>query len=182
MTDLVKIHPDILMALNKVNIEQFKVTTIRDLIMQVSPNYTNKDTARLFVSRNLMDLVEKGVLTSTGLRHRKRFKKCDDFNLIKFKTKKPYKNQNEQKKSKIQSKKYVLISDSCIKLLKTQKAKMEAELSIKMAETEQYQVMIEEFPETTNVALALHSEAKTNAAEIIGKIRAITNLLSHSHK
>ncbi|KJG14538.1 hypothetical protein UB38_02800 [Photobacterium iliopiscarium] len=75
MTDLIKIHPDILMALKKMNDEPFKTTTIRDLLMQLFPYYKNPNTTRLFASRHLTELEDKGVLTSTGIRHGKRFKK-----------------------------------------------------------------------------------------------------------
>ncbi|OBU17359.1 hypothetical protein [Photobacterium aquimaris] len=179
MTDLIKIHPDILMALKKVNDEQFKTTTIRDLLMQLFPRYTNQNTTRLFASRHLLDLTTKGVLTCTGIRHSKRFKKYDDFNLIKFKTKKLRKNQHVKQVVKNQTDELNAISEGCIKNLKTQKAIMEAELSIKLAETEQYQAMIEQFPETAFLALKLHSEAKENAAAIVGQIRAISNVLSY---
>ncbi|PSV84933.1 hypothetical protein [Photobacterium iliopiscarium] len=179
MTDLIKIHPDILMALKKMNDEPFKTTTIRDLLMQLFPYYKNPNTTRLFASRHLTELEDKGVLTSTGIRHGKRFKKCDDYHLIKFETKQPRKNQHVKPVVKNQIDKLDAISESCIKNLKTQKATMEAELSIKLAETEQYQAMIEQFPETAFLALKLHSEAKENAATIVGKIRAISNVLSH---
>lgn len=173
MTDLVKIHPDILLALNKLNDDSFKTSTIRDFLMQLSPRYKNLDTVRLFASRHLSDLTEKGVLVCTGVRHSKRFTKCDGFHLIRFKPKGGRKTIVEHKKET------VLISDFCIRELRAQKATMEAELSIKLAETEQYQLMIEQFPETASLALKLHSEAKEKAASIMGKIRAITNILSH---
>ena len=176
MTDLVKIHSDILMALNEVTDEPFKTTTIRNLLTHLFPHYKNPNTTRLFASRHLAELEDKGVLTSTGVRHGKKYKKCDDYHLIKFKTKKPRKNQHVVN---YQTNNIGTMSDGCIKSLKTQKATMEAELSIKLAETEQYQAMIEQFPETASLALKLHSEAKENAAAIVGQIRAISNVLSY---
>ena len=179
MTKLVKIHPDILIALNEINDEYFKTTTIRKYLMKLSKNYNNLNTVRMFAYRHLTDLVELGVLSCCDKKRNKNYKKTDKFHSVKFNIQLSSKKQDKKKITLLKYDGKKNISEICVNDLIKQKNTMESELSIKLAEMEQYKVMMEQFPETASLALKLYSEIKENIALITGKIRAINNVLSY---
>ena len=88
-------------------------------------------------------------------------------NVINFKVKLPHKYKNVEQSIDHTPDSIGVISGSCIKALQLQKSTMEAKLLIKLAEIEQYQAIIEQFPEATSLAVRLQSEAKDNAASIV---------------
>jgi hypothetical protein len=179
MTHLVKIHPDILIVLNDIKDETFKMTTIRQHLMKLSPHYKNLDTVRIFVSRHLTDLVNRDILSCCNKKRNKNYKKNAIFHTIKFYVELSSQKKDKERMIRLKHDDKKVMSENCVNDLIKQKEIMEIELSTKLAEIEQYQVMMEQFPETASFALNFHAEAKENAALISGKIRAITNILSY---
>ncbi|WP_214249186.1 hypothetical protein, partial [Vibrio campbellii] len=79
MTKKVQVNRDIYEIISLPSVSEFRVTQIRNLITKKSGHYSNKNTARLYVARQLESLEKQGVLKSQGLRHNKTYRKTDMF-------------------------------------------------------------------------------------------------------
>lgn len=61
---------------------EFKISDIRDALLATTMQNKSKDNARMFVSKNLNSMVEQGLLTSSGSRRNKVFRKTNLFDQI----------------------------------------------------------------------------------------------------
>ena len=167
------VHPDIANVLSRLDLNEFKIPQIRDLLLATKMQNKSKDTVRLFVSRHLNDMVERGFLTSTGSRRKKVFHKTELFEKLEITA-----NCDLNDKTSVRSfERRIPEPKSYLTELKKMKSRLNAELAILMAEVDEYRHIMIQFPQTQEKVRKLHEESAQQSATLTGKITAITKAL-----
>ncbi len=167
VSSLSAINPQIMAVLSELHSGEFTIPEIRDRLLLTTMKNKNKSTVRLFVSRHLNALVEKGLLTSQGSHKQRVFRKNEQFDTQVPDTAK----KSEPKESNLHN------SDAFFATLTNSQNQLKAELAMLFGEIEEYGSIIKQFPQTQNKIALLHQESKLNAATITGQITAITKTI-----
>lgn len=167
------IHPDIIDVLTQLNLNEFKISQIRDLLLTTKMQNKSKDTVRLFVSRHLNDMEKQGLLISNGIRRKKVFRKTELYEQLSKITNVDVNNKTgvvpiEQN---IPEEKPYLVELGKIK------SRLNAELAILMAEVDEYRQIMIQFPQTQEKVRELHEESAQKSATLTGQITAITKTI-----
>lgn len=148
---------------------EFKISDIRDVLLDTTMQNKSKDNARVFVSKNLNSMVEQGLLTSSGSRRNKVFRKTNLFDQINLVADNP---ELIETATPIEPK---LISG--LAELKKIKNRLNAELAMLIAEMDEYQSIMAQFPQTKAKVRILHEKSTQHSATLTGKITAITKTI-----
>jgi len=163
-------NPDIYTVLVQSQIDNFRITDIRDILLSQSMKFKNKSTVRQFVERHIKKLLIERLLICNGEGRKKTYSKTPLFfeadiqpaerrNISIFETKENRKSQ---------------ISDNTRSGLKEKRARVEAELTILLAEIDEYESLMSEFPDAHHIAKKLYIKATNHSTALTGKITAIT--------
>lgn len=167
------VHPDIIDVLTQSELNEFKIPQIRDVLLATKMQSKSKDTVRLFVSRHLNDLVEQGLLISTGTRRKKVFRKTKLFEQLNVLA-----NSDIDNKIKFESvEREIPEQKSHLIELGKIKSRLNAELAILMAEVDEYRSIMTQFPQTQEKVRRLHEESAQQSATLTGQITAITKTI-----
>ncbi len=167
VSSLSAINPQIMAVLSEYKPNEFTIPQIRDELLRTTMKHKNKSTVRLFVSRHLNVLVEKGLLTSHGTHKQRVFSKNELFDAQVLGTA----EKNVLKGSNLHE------SDAFFATLTKSQNQLKAELAMLFGEIEEYGSIIKQFPQAQNKVALLHQESKLNAATITGQITAITKTI-----
>ncbi|WP_114765369.1 hypothetical protein [Vibrio rhodolitus] len=159
--------------------DDFLVIEMRDALMQLTQSAMDLDEARKYVYRQILSFERKGWLASSGVDRAKRYKKTElfkqtDFSAREAKTMLPPKNQSITDVPNTEGTKSELL------ILLSEKNQHEGELAIVLGEVEEYQSLINRFPQKRDLFLPLFAEAKECSARLLGKINAISKALKAS--
>ncbi|MEZ9080634.1 hypothetical protein ACPSL3_08640 [Vibrio owensii] len=168
MSPLSAINPQIMAVLSEYKSNEFTIPEIRDELLRTAMKHKSKSTVRLFVSRHLNALVERGLLTSQGTRKQRVFSKSEQFSAQVIGTT----DKNIPKGSDLHE------GDAFFTTLTNSQNQLKAELAMLFGEIEEYDSIIKQFPQTQNKVALLHQESKLNAATITGQITAITKTIN----
>lgn len=167
VSSLSAIHPQIMAVLSEYKSNEFTIPEIRDELLRTTMQHKSKSTVRLFVSRHLNALVEKGLLTSQGTHKQRVFSKNEQFDAQVQGTA----DKNVTNGSNLHE------SDAFFATLTNSQTQLKAELAMLFGEIEEYGSIIKRFPHAQNKVALLHQESKLNAATITGQITAITKTI-----
>jgi hypothetical protein len=169
------VHPDIIDVLSQLNLNEFKIPQIRDLLLATKMQNKSKDTVRLFVSRHLNDLVDQGLLTSTGSRRKKVFSKTELFEQLEITATCGLNDkisvESVERRIPAPAPKPYLTELSKIKI------RLNAELAILIAEVDEYRQIMIQFPQIQEKVRKLHEESAQQSATLTGQITAITKTI-----
>ena len=152
MPQIIKLNQHIYSLLLEKECNGFTIVELRDELLTVTDTYQDIDEARKFIYRQTTALERKEILISKGSGRNKKYFKSELFNKVTFK---PKRVSIEQE-----------ISISCntdnqaslfVETLLNEKKQFEAELAI---------------------LLGALDDAKNNSAKLLGKVNALTNVLS----
>lgn len=167
------VHPNIIDVLIQSGLHEFKIPQIRDLLLATKMQNKSKDTVRLFVSRHLNDMVDQGLLTSTGTHRKKVFRKTELFEQLEITA-----NCDLNDKTGVQSvERRIPEPKPYLTELKKIKSRLNAELVILMAEVDEYRQIMIQFPQTQEKVRELHEESAQQSATLTGQITAITKTI-----
>jgi hypothetical protein len=167
------VHPNIIDILVQSDLHEFKIPQIRDLLLATKMQNKSKDTVRLFVSRHLNDMVDQGLLTSTGTHRKKVFRKTELFEQLEITA-----NGNLNDKTGVKSvERRIPEPKPYLTELRKIKSRLNAELAILMAEVDEYHQIMIQFPQTQEKVRALHEESAQQSATLTGQITAITKTI-----
>ncbi|ABU74108.1 hypothetical protein [Vibrio campbellii] len=171
MTKKVQVNRDIYEIISLPSVSEFRVTQIRNLITKKSGHYSNKNTARLYVARQLESLEKQGVLKSQGLRHNKTYRKTDMFADANF----ILKDKRVSKKRPDNS--GPLNSASVKSMLMDEKKDIESNLTIALAEINEYKLLMSRSKSLHNLLLSSHLDAVNKAAVLVAKLNVWTDAI-----
>ena len=174
MSETITTHPDILTVLTNMKAENFRVTDVRDLLMAIPGKYKNRDSVRVLVRRNLCALESKGLLESSGVGVNKIFTRTSLFYTSKLIGRATGKRALEN---------IITIhpdreGTTGLNQLAEQQTELEAELSIALAETEEYQSMMKRYPALGEISEKLHTDSKRRSATLLGRFNAVSNVIN----
>lgn len=175
MSLVLDVHPDILDVLSNPNIDEFNIPQIRDVLLASSMKGKNKATVRVFVSRHLEMLVQQGVLVSSGKHRGRVFKKTKLFSHIE--------SQKRDKDSLVTGdlKKDEGLKNDLNKLLK-KKLHLNAELAILVAEINELNSIMADFPRLNRSIKALYEQSTHQSVTLTGQISALTKSIEQLQK
>lgn len=169
-----RINGDIYQILSLPSLNYFSVIEIRNSIQSNTNKYGNKNNARLFVARQLQSLLEAGLIISKGTGRKKVFAKTDlfyktDFKLIDKRTYGETFIANKQQDDNGRS----LISTE----LEKERKDIEAELTVTLAEIEEYKGLMRRSDELSSLIRPLYSETTQKAATLMAKLNVRSGVL-----
>ena len=154
--------------------DDFLVIELRDALMQLTQDAMDLDEARKYVYRQILSFERKGWLVSSGTDRTKRYKKTELFEQIDFSA------REVKMKLSTQISPNTKADMSELSVLLSEKNQHEGELAIVLGEVEEYQSLINRFPQNRDLFLPLFAEAKECSARLLGKINAISKALKAS--
>jgi len=161
------------------NLNDFTIKEIRDALMISSSKFDDKHEAHRFIYRQVIYLVDKKLLIKQVTAGSKlaTYAKSALFLATKFVAK--------SRKSKKQSAEVTVVSNlrTVAKYdfqdeLSKEKHTHEADLAVILCEVEEYKDLIQRFPEQVDNLKELYLDARGRSAQLLGKINAITKVLS----
>jgi hypothetical protein len=175
MTKSVTLHDDMYNILINNKYNNFTIQEFRDELLKKSNFFNEKNLARKFIYRQVNRLVNRGLLVKIKESGDKkaRFVKSELFCVTTFK------NKGEQAIPNTD-----LITDtiasakSSVAVLENEKTELQDKLDAALSEVDTYDMLIERFPEELLKITNLKYQAKKNSSSLIGKLNAVSNMLS----
>lgn len=175
MTKQTRINSHMYNLLIRKDLNHFTVSQAREIVYQSSSSeFKDRKEARMYIYRYIWLFQKKGWLISKGDGRQKIYLKSDDFlslNLV------PMSGSTTEKRK---SKKIRMVQASSTESLRSRKGEYEAELSIVLGEVEEYQSLMECYPQQKDAMELLFQEAKDKSANLLGKVNALTKLITAS--
>ncbi len=162
------------------NLDRFTVTQARDALQKSVNCFDNENDARKYVYRQINQLVSSGYLKTVGNGRAKLYMKTEAFNLSSFSVKVVKKFQCramklEKEAQNSQAKIY-------IETLKHECIQYRRELSIILAEMQEYNRLMNRFPDKKELLISIYTQANERSEVVTGKINALTNALNIEQK
>ncbi|WP_299018277.1 hypothetical protein [uncultured Photobacterium sp.] len=142
----------------------------RDALVESTEQFEDLNEARKFLYRQILRLVEKGLLQKQPTKGRKStiYFKSGTFKQNKFIAKS--RRVKEQETS-------VTVSNSFLETIQKEKSELEALQEIALREMNKYQEVLNRFPDEANYVRTFFLEARERAKNIQGDLEALTRLL-----
>ncbi|MEZ8822865.1 hypothetical protein AB6E04_00805 [Vibrio amylolyticus] len=152
----------------------FTVTEARNALMKHYEEFDDPYVARKTIYRQILLLIRKGWLKHTGKGHGKRYQKTELFMQQSFE---PKEDPLERKgaSSELQAS-----AVNSFNVLRSEKNRYEGELAIILGEVEEYQSLIERFPNKQDFFFPMFIDAKDRSAKLLGRINALSTVLKTS--
>lgn len=169
MTKAIKLNEDIYHLLVEKNFNHFTITALRNTLLALNDAYKNPDEARRFVYRQVMRLVNKGLLVRDENPSPKR---AQYSKTPLFKTSIFTRVTNDSVASLSQSQ---VIDKSFNNELHDAIKTYESEMTVLVSELEEYKRLIKVNPNCYDVIVALLEKGQARMLSIKGKLAALNN-------
>lgn len=173
MSSKIKVNQDIFDALNRCDSNKFSIIDIRNMIQKESNQYENNSVARLFVARSLERLLSLGVLQASGEGRNRTFTKSDNFDSIHFKIV-PKRKTLKVRKQLLKTTEW----DDAKAQLESERQGITAELTVVLAEIEEYQALMKRFNSLQSFIQPSYQEATKKSAKLMARLNVWTNTIS----
>lgn len=170
MSRVFTVHKNIIDFFNKSDVEEFKISDIRNFLLVTTMQDKSKDNVRMFVSKQLNAMVKQELLTTNGNLRNKVFRKTHRFEEFKIK------GNIEQERNEIQTQIAIKPAPYLSELSKI-KNRLNGELAILIAEMDEYRSIMTHFPQTQKKVRRLYEESTQRSATITGQITALTKTI-----
>ncbi|PKH93219.1 hypothetical protein CXF76_02350 [Pseudoalteromonas sp. 78C3] len=170
MTKAIKLNEDIYHLLVKKNFNHFTITALRNTLQALNDTYKNPDEARRFVYRQVMRLVDKGLLVRDENPSPKRaqYSKTPLFKTSIF-TRVTNDSIANLSQSQVINNNFESELDEAIKVC-------ESEVLILVSEIEEYKRLINTFPNNRDSIVIFLSDGQTRLFSLKGKLAALNNI------
>ncbi|MFO3907123.1 hypothetical protein [Enterobacter sp. 186315] len=187
MKSAIRLHPYIYNLLIEKDFKEFSATHLRDALLQITDEYSQVSEARKFIYRQLLRLEALGFICKIDIgdgRSKKFYKKTELFYSTTFTSGKIPKNTRLQS---VPTAVDAAPSDVEIFLNDIRKEKVihEAKLAVVLSEIEEYQSLMERFPNKKSYLTGLYQQAKNQSAILLGRVTALSKVLgqdSNEHR
>ncbi len=167
-----RLDSNIYQYVSQPDITDFTIIEVRDWVLERSDTYGSKDTARLFVARQIEALVDAGLISMKRFGKKKKFFKTKRFSQselqIVTKKKKPQKEATPSVSKNV----------SLLHELSSEKTNIEAELAITLAEIDEYKALMARSNALTKLLNESYTETTQKAAALMAKLNVWTHTLS----
>ncbi|WP_392352427.1 hypothetical protein [Pseudoalteromonas rhizosphaerae] len=170
MIKAIKLNEDIYHLLVEKNFNHFTITALRNTLQALNDTYKNPDEARRFVYRQVMRLVDKGLLARDENPSPKR---AQYSKTPLFKTSIFTRATNDSIASLSQSQ--VIDKSFNIELNDTMKT-YESEMAVLVSEVEEYKRLIEANPNCYDAIVVFLNKGQARLLSIKGKLAALNNI------
>lgn len=160
----------------KKGLNEFTIVQARDELVKETDRFKDMNEARKYVYRQVSSLVTKGYLEVKGSGRHKRYSKTELCDHITFVEKSEIKIRPKRKAAK--TTKIETFNRREFLSLEKERNQYQGELSISLAEVEEYKVLIERFPDKKELLHPMISSAKERSATMLGKVNALTAVLA----
>lgn len=164
------VHQNIIDFFNKSDVDEFKISDVRNFLLATTMRNKSNDNVRMFVSKQLNAMVKQELLTTNGNLRNKVFRKTRRFEEFKIK------GNDEQERNEFQTQ-IAIKPDSYLSELSKIKKKLNGELAILIAEMDEYRSIMTNFPQTQKKVRRLYEESTQRSATITGQITALTKTI-----
>ncbi|MBY8168088.1 hypothetical protein KW507_15545 [Vibrio fluvialis] len=169
-----RINSDIYQTLSLPSLNHFSVIDVRNSIQSNSNRYGNNNNARLFVTRQLQSLVEAGLIVCKGSGRKKVFTKTDLFHKADFElVDKRNSGRTLVKKAQQNDNRH----SSIFAELEKERTDIEAELTVTLAEIEEYKNLMRRSDELNSLLRPAYSETAQKAATLMAKLNVRSSVL-----
>lgn len=170
MTKAIKLNEDIYHLLVEKNFNHFTITALRNTLQALNDTYKNPDEARRFVYRQVMRLVDKGLLARDENPSPKRaqYSKTPLFKTSIF-TRVTNDSVLSLSQSQVLDKSF---NNELHEAIKTH----ESEMTVLVSELEEYKRLIEANPNCYDAIVALLEKGQARMLSIKGKLAALNNI------
>ena len=170
MTKAIKLNEDIYHLLVEKNFNHFTITVLRNTLQALNDTYKNPDEARRFVYRQVMRLVDKGLL----VRDENPSPKHAQYSKTPlFKTSIITRVTNDSIASLSQSQ---VIGKSFNNELYDAIKTYESEMTVLVSEVEEYKRLIEANPDCHDAIVVFLNKGQARQLSIKGKLAALNNI------
>lgn len=180
MKSAVKLHPFIYNLLIEKDFDEFGATHLRNALLKITDSYADVAEARKFIRRQLLRLEALGFIyqieNSNG-RPKNLYKKTESFYSTNFTQRKLPRNSRlaaAPEKEKLSA----LDVDLFVVDLRKEKTVHEAKLAVILSEIEEYQSLMERFPNRKSCFIELYQHAKNQSAALLGRVTALSKVLA----
>ncbi|MDF5081806.1 hypothetical protein [Vibrio parahaemolyticus] len=167
-----RLDSNIYQYVSQPDITDFTIVEVRDWVLECSDTYGNKDTARLFVARQIETLVDAGLLSVKRFGKKKKFFKTERFRQSALKV------VTKRKRAQKEGTPSVSKNMSLLHELLSEKTNIEAELAITLAEVDEYKALMARSNDLTKLLNESYSETTQKAAALMAKLNVWTHTLS----
>lgn len=170
MTKAIKLNEDIYHLLVEKKFNHFTITALRNTLLALNDTYKNPDEARRFVYRQVVRLVDKGLLVrdENSSPKRAQYSKTPLFKTSIF-----TRVTNDSTASLSQSQViYKSFNNELHEAIKTH----ESEMAVLVSEVEEYKRLIKENPNCHGPIVALLEKGQARLRSIEGKLAALNNV------
>ncbi|MFA0566015.1 hypothetical protein AB4559_20120 [Vibrio sp. 10N.222.51.C8] len=166
-----RIDNNIYQYISQPEVTDFTVVGVRDWVLECSSMYGNKNNARLFVARQLDALEKAGLIVCKGAGRKKAFFRSERFFEAKFKSIAKQKRNKKINESPFPQQTSIFIE------LQNEKASIEAELAITLAEVDEYKVLMARSSDLNKLLKKSYLEATQKAAALMAKLNVWTRTM-----
>ncbi|EHK8998485.1 hypothetical protein KCU36_001743 [Vibrio vulnificus] len=169
-----RINSDIYQILSLPSLNHFSVIEIRNSIQSKSNKYGNNNNARLYVARQIQSLEEAGLIISKGTGRKKVFTKTELFHKTDFEPiDKRTSDASLMKKTQEDDNNHSSISAE----LEKERTDIEVELTVTLAEIEEYKNLMRRSDELNSLLRPSYSETAQKAATLMAKLNVRSGVL-----
>lgn len=166
-----RINSDIYQTLSVPSLNHFSVIEVRNRIQANSNKYGNNNNARQFVSRQFHLLEKVGLISSKGSGRNKVFSKTAQFHKADF--------ELVDKRSKANKAIQPMKRDpSTVVTLEKEKNGIEAELTVALAEIDEYKVLMSRSTELSQLLKPSYLRATQRSTLLLAKLNVWSDALS----
>lgn len=178
MKQIKKLSQPIYNLLINIELDKFTVTQARDEMQKSEYSISDDNQARMYIYRQLHRLVANGLLRTEGEERDKVYCKTELFNQFRFVIK-PTKSQviKKRKPGAVVNK----IAERVVNkadMLEKECNEIQANLSVSLAEVEEYQQLMVRFPDTKSLLHSVFEREKERSVQLLAKLNTRTYLLN----
>ena len=181
MKSAVKLHPYTYNLLIEKDFNSFSSNHLRDALLEISDGYLHVTEARKFVRRQLHRLEARGLIhkieDSSG-QSKVLYKKTERFYSTTFTAGKiPRNSCLNIVPEKAKSPAPAADVDAFMTNLNHEKVTHEARLAVVLSEIEEYQSLMQRFPDRKKELMDFYHQAKNHSATLLGRVTALSKVL-----
>lgn len=169
-----RINSDIYQILSLPSLNHFSVIEIRNNIQSKSNKYGNNNNARLYVARQIQSLEEAGLIISKGTGRKKVFTKTELFHKTDFE---PIDKRTSNASLMNKTQQHDYNHSSIYAELEKEKTDIETELTVTLAEIEEYKDLMKKSDELSSLLRPSYCETTQKAATLMAKLNVRSSVL-----
>ncbi|PWI34235.1 hypothetical protein DI392_03715 [Vibrio albus] len=159
-------------------LNDFSVIQARDELQKSEYRFSDDNEARLYIYRQLHRLVANGLLQTEGEERDKKYRKTELFDQTRFAVKLVKKHIVHKSTSRTVPDVEVSKVSNKTDVLEKECTEIQANLSVSLAEVEEYRQLMLRFPETRELLSSVFHEEKERSVRLLAQLNTRNYLLN----